>query len=183
MDGLAKAIEKILNHYIALDPDYIQKLSSLNSKVVAINVSDWNLTFFLIFKDHHIDVLTDYEATPDATIRSTSWKLFKTDLTIEGDNALAYEVHRLLKTIDVDWEEQLSKYIGDIPAHSIVTTTQHLFSFMKKNLENMRLNIIEYLQFEKQVTPSKQTLDEFADEVFKLEMDVERLEARIKRLK
>lgn len=183
MEAIAKAIEHIINHYLALDPFSVEKLPALSNKVVEINVTDWHLSFFLVFQDKHIQVLSHYEATPDAIIRSPSWKFFKSDLIIEGDSQLAYEVHRLLKSVDIDWEEQLSKYIGDIPAHSIVTATQHLYSFIKKNVENMRLNLIEYFQFEKELSPSKKALDEFADDVMKLEMDVERLEAKVKRLR
>lgn len=182
MDAIANIIEKILNQYLKFDPAYAQKLSSLQHKVVAINISDWHLTFFLLFKADHIDVLSHYESTPDAIIRSKSWTLFKSDLVIEGDSDLAYEVHRLLKNVDVDWEEQLSKVIGDIPAHSLANTAQHVHAFIKKNLDNLRLNITEYAQFEKEIAPSKKAVDDFADDVRQLEMDVERLEAKVRRL-
>lgn len=183
-----KALETALNAYLKLDPDIFQKLSGFEGQCVKLRVTDLGLTFFLLFKKESIKVLSTFHGEPSAIIESRSINLLSSALTskmakqvhIEGDVELGYEVYGLFKNIEIDWEEKLSHYTGDIIAHEVGNFARGFSKAVKNFRTSLQENVTEYVQYEIKWLPSRLEVEDFCEEVALVRQSVERLEAYLK---
>ena len=103
-------------------------------------------------------------------------------LRIEGDVELANQLRAILKNIDIDWEEIVSKYVGDAAAYQMGVFSRRINNYRQKSIENFRLDVSEYLQEEFRIVPTKIEIEQFLNSVDELDADIDRLEMRAKRL-
>ena len=104
------------------------------------------------------------------------------DLQISGDIELGQRFQRLLESIDIDWEEQAARVLGDVAAHQLGNALRDLRHWSKQALQSLRLDTAEYLQEESHLLPSRTRLEEFRDAVETLRSEAENLEKRFERL-
>jgi ubiquinone biosynthesis protein UbiJ len=190
---LLQPLEKALNRYLALDPEAPKRLLPLDGKIVTVALTTPKLYCQLRIHQQKI-VLSLEECYPaDLTIKGTPFSLlslalspakkerfFATDLSIEGDAELGQQVLDLFAQLDIDWEEYLSQWIGDFPAHQLGRFTKGLLSWGKEAKDRLFENTAEYLHEERNWFPPKPLLQDFLHEVDELRMAVDRLEARVK---
>jgi ubiquinone biosynthesis protein UbiJ len=98
---------------------------------------------------------------------------------IEGDAEVAQGFSELLKQAKPDFEEELSRVVGDVAAHQLGNTARSLLGFGKRVGDTLLQNIGEYLSEEGRDVPSKTEAEEFNRDVDVLRDDVDRLEARL----
>jgi ubiquinone biosynthesis protein UbiJ len=103
-------------------------------------------------------------------------------LEFTGDPILAQEFQQLLTYARPDLEEELSGVVGDVAAHRIGEIARGVGKWGLEASATMGANIREYLQEESRDVPSRYEVDRFAANVSALRDDVDRLEARLKRL-
>ncbi|MFW0072978.1 MAG: SCP2 domain-containing protein [Coxiella-like endosymbiont] len=188
-------LEKALNGYLQLDPETIKRLSDMGNKIIKIEITDWNLDFFILLSQTKIRLLNTCRNEPDITIVSTFLSLFKVGFTkskgstlfkntveIMGNTNFGEEVRDILSNIDIDWEEYLSKVTGDIIAHKISVWAHRARDIGKSITDTLRENIKDYLQIEARFTPTFEEVDYFMQSITYLQYDVERTEARINHL-
>ena len=104
-------------------------------------------------------------------------------IEIAGDLAIAQQVQALLADLRIDWEELLSRTIGDVPAHQVGRAARALFALGKQVLAKFERDTADYLKHESRLVVSRSELEQFGRAVFTLADDIERLEARIKRVR
>jgi len=108
--------------------------------------------------------------------------LLKSDVEIEGDTRVAESFSAILREVDIDWEELLSRLVGDSVAHQAGQAARSSSEWVKESLDAMRMNTGEYLSEEARLTPTDSEINYFMDQVDEARMAVDRLEARIKLL-
>ncbi len=191
--------EKAINHYLLLDPLTPQRLSKLQGKAVAIEFKGLplQLKLIILFSSQGLHILDNYQAPVDATIRGTvlslakmglssatkSESLFVGDVEIDGNVELGQDVKQFLDGIDIDWEEHLSRLIGDIAAHQVGNIVRQAKQWSEQAQETTRKNISEYVQEELRCFPTREEIDDFFADIDRIRCDVDRLEARLKRIK
>lgn len=194
-DASYQALETALNKYLSLDPEISSQFASLHGKVIGIDLSGTAIKlFFIPDQNGQLQVLSHYEGQPDCLITAAPLSLlrssmadstdstFSGDVNIEGNSTLAQEFTSILKRIDIDWEEQLSRLTGDIIAHQIGNSFRNTSDWLSRNLDSSGLNLTEYLQEEARLLPGALELENFYQDVDRLRDDVERLAARVQRL-
>ena len=194
-DASYEVLETALNQYLSLDPEVAGQLASLHGKVIGINLSGTAIKlFFIPDQNGQLQVLSQFEGQPDCLISGTPLNLLRSTLTdttdstftgdvqIDGSSSLAQQFTVILKRIDIDWEEQLSRLTGDIIAHQIGNSFRAGSSWISRSMDSSGLNVQEYLQEEARVLPGALELDNFYQDVDELRDDVERLAARVQRL-
>ena len=167
-------------------------LEYIQYNLICLHICILYLTFYFLPDKTNIAVMGNYEGEPDTTITgspmalirlgtsSNSGKtLLESDATIEGDTHLGAEFSRILAEVDIDWEELLSRLVGDVVAHQAGQVTTTGTGWIKESLEAMKLNTSEYLTEESGLTPAEAEINYYLDEVDDLRMSVDRLEARI----
>jgi ubiquinone biosynthesis protein UbiJ len=101
---------------------------------------------------------------------------------ISGDAEIAARYRELLELARPDWEEELSRLIGDLPARRVSLAARAALSWARGFARTARANVAEYLQEESRALVSKPEVEEFLAQVDVLRESADRVEARIARL-
>ena len=101
---------------------------------------------------------------------------------INGSVEFADALGFVLRHLSWDFEEDLSRLVGDIAAHRIAETLRALTAWQKQAAQNLAENATEYLRDEAGVLPSPQEITVFSAEVDRLRDDLARLEKRLQKL-
>lgn len=106
----------------------------------------------------------------------------KMQIHIEADTHLASELAKVFANMRWDYEDDLSKVVGDIPANKIGEFGRQAANTVKETTTNLAEMLSEYWQEEKPMIAKKRHVEEFNAQVDTLRADVERFEKRISKL-
>jgi len=183
--------EKMVNKVLLLDEETLASLAILAGKVFEIDVLNTDIRIFILPSGEGITLASEYEGKADVAIKGrpsallgmiTAEKVGAGDIEINGNVGLAQKFQSILKNMDVDWEEYLSHFVGDITAHNVGNFLRGVSRFAMATGKTIGMDISEYLRYEKEALLDKLELDEFIQTVDKLRNDVERLQKRVERL-
>ena len=106
--------------------------------------------------------------------------LIKQDkLSLEGDIHVAQGFSNLVKQLNIDWEEQLSRYTGDVVAHSVFSFGKNAMAKAKEKADALLNTLAEGALEEKKLAAHPIAVMDFCDQVQELRADTDRLEARL----
>ena len=114
-------------------------------------------------------------SAPEAAFRDGSAE-------ISGDAIAGQSFQKFLRFARPDWEEELSRVVGDVAAHQLVRGFKGFVDWGRNSTAAMAMNTAEYLQEESRDLPSPAEARHFLDEVDTLREEADRLEARLARL-
>lgn len=180
----------VLNRYVKLDPQSHRHLEPLQKKILFIDLLGTNKTIYFLFSEDGIDVLQSCDTKPDATIKaspvtlvrvfaSKDKKLVDEDLVLEGKVRVAQDVQVLFSSLEVDWEEQLSRLTNDVVAHHVSSLAREITAFLKDAGKSAQVSTVDYLQEDGGVLIPKVRMDRFCEDVDDVAMQTDRLAARI----
>lgn len=187
------SLEGFINQALALDARTPARLQALYGKTVEIKIHHLPKSIQLEFTNQGIKFIQDnpqsdviVQATLKAllslAIHKNSIEAAKLGLRFEGDVTTAEAIQTLFLSLDIDWEELLSRWTGDSIAHQIgnfIRTTKQRQRDVFNNLqENTRL----YLTEEYKLLPTHTEISQFLNDIDALRADVDRIDARIERL-
>ena len=195
-DAVLATIEGSINHYISLDPEGAQRIAELHGRVILIEVTGFGTRIYLIPGTKGIQLYGDYAGEPDCTLRGTPMalarmgasrqkeeQLFSGEVQIEGDTHLAQALGDLVGGLEVDWEEQLSRLVGDGLARQVGDQVRSVGRWGRRTGDAVNSDIKDYLQEEARLLPSRYEILAFLEDVDQVRDDVERLAVRVERLK
>lgn len=190
------AIEGAMNRLLLQDPETLAELAQLGDRVVGLQLKGIGLTLYFLPHAQGMSVMTQYAgeadvliiATPAALVRlrlsdQPQPTLFSGDVKMHGDIETAQRFQQILGKLDVDMEEILSQYIGDLAAHRLGNIGRGLTGWFKQASLTLGRNLSEYVQYEGRDVATESELDDFSRAVDTLRDDTERLVARINLLK
>lgn len=193
-----KAQEKIqllINKLLKEHPENQSKLQKLNGRIAVFVIQPMNIKLNCLFTDQGIDFMESLYAEPNVTIEGSPLAflamnfsenkladIFAGKVKVTGDVDTAQRVQELFAGLDIDWEEQLSRYTGDPLAHHIGKAARKGFGFGKRLLNIFQLNTKEYLQEEIRLLPTRIEVEEFLNQVDRTRSDLDRLDARLRLL-
>ena len=191
-------LEVLLNAVLALDDTANQRIRPLSGKKITIWLTEFPRPYTLTFaakvevtaggdtyepreEDCRLQLsIFTVQALQD---NSNIMHLIKEDkLQIEGDIGVAQQFGALLQGLDIDWEEHISKYLGDVAAHRVCNFASELRTTIERSGKRARQIVKEAAIEEKHLTPHQLQVDEFVNAVHSVRTGVERLEARIAQL-
>ncbi|MCW5606302.1 MAG: hypothetical protein KIT18_17305 [Burkholderiales bacterium] len=122
----------------------------------------------------------DIGVTPGLMLRvlardESAW----TEATVSGDTGLAADIHYLWRHLRWDVEEDLSRVIGDIPAHRLAQTGRMFARWAGQSADNVARSFAEYWTEERPLITDRYSIEQFNREVDLLRDDVARLEKRL----
>lgn len=189
-------LTKAINTYLKLDPESKQRLKALRDKVITVELLPFHFIFQLECTEAGIKLHAEEALLAETKITGTPLQMlgmminkdnrqqfFADDLKIEGNAELGQKVVELFDELNIDWEEYLSKFVGDVPAHHTGRVIRGISKWLVHAKETFADNINEYVHEEIQWFPSHEALKDFYIEIDNLRMDIDRMEARITRLK
>lgn len=188
-------LETAINAFLKLDPETLTRLEKLSGKIIKVDISDWNFCFYIEPSAQGMHLYTQISAQPDTIIRGKlgsllrvgkaqgeNKALFDNAIEISGDMDTGSAIREIMQKIDIDWEEHLSRITGDEVAHTIGEQTRKTIQAGKDAADSVKFNIKEFIFAEAKFFPTKVEVEQFYQDISQLRDDVDRLEARIKRL-
>lgn len=189
-------LETALNRYIDLDPEGARGFEPVYGRIISIEIEGLSTRVTLIPGPDRVQIFGSYDATPDALLRGAPLALLRMltakrkeeqissgAVRIEGDTQVAQALSDALAGLDVDWEEQLARVLGDPIANQIGRAARAASEWGGHTSETIRANLKEYLEEESRLLPTRYEVEDFLAQVDDLRDDVERLAARIERLR
>ncbi|MCX7115455.1 MAG: SCP2 sterol-binding domain-containing protein [Gammaproteobacteria bacterium] len=190
-----RVLEAAMNTALSLDELAVEKLAQFEGKTIRVFVAPLHLTFFMRFLSKKICLLPTYDGISDADIHSSPMglirlsllpaskarSLFHDGVRIEGDVELAQRVKAVIDELDIDWEGHLARFTGDMVAHHVGSCVRSMKHMLGQAQSALTFQLSSYLREESGLSPSIEAVHDFCDEVDELKLDVERIEAKIKK--
>lgn len=190
--ALASA-EKVINAALAYDPASRIALAELSPQVLAVHISSPNFKIYVmpsldgieLYGHYEGDITTQLEGTLPALlslIKSDRLNLKDSGVQLFGSTSFLAEFQKILKNLDIDWEEMLSQMFGDIIGHQGAELIRGKMSWTKDRVSNIQRLTSEFLTEELRVLPSKPELAFFNAQVDELKLGADRVTARIEQI-
>ena len=201
----ATALQAIARQVLALDVEASKKLRPFDGKNILIDVTDLKLQYYFFFEQGQLSIFSkspsaesenkddnETQQKPSVHISGklsafitaaaseySSDALFEGDLHFSGEINTAKQFQQLVASLNIDWEEPLSKVLGDPLAHTLSTGVQKFASWFFESANSARQDVSEYLQEEARITPSDSEQQHFFEQVDDLRSKVDRLTAKV----
>lgn len=178
-----------LNHLLRQNPWAAERLRPFAGKTIRLQVPPLQTTLTL---DGAGECMA---ATPDTPIdaeilvpASAALRLLAdpssamTLATLQGDMELATTFGKVLQQIRWDIEEDLSRVVGDIPAHQLTQTGARVRQELSRQALSLAGMFAEYWLEEEPLIAKRVHLERFSSAIDALRDDAERLEKRLEKL-
>ena len=191
-----KPLERLVNRLLSLDREALDELAGLSGKVVQVElINTTQPVVSLKIEQYGIQVDTDYAGTGDVLIRGTPLDLLvymrssgesratvTGNMEIKGDLGLAQDFQRLLHRLEIDWEEQAARLVGDTLARKASNIARAGVDFLRQLKNKIQMDLSEYALYETEVLPDRDEVERFNNSVDVLRDDLERLKQRYYRI-
>lgn len=184
-------LEKLINTALRYDPGTRIALGNLADQVLAINVTAPAFTIYLTPDEQGLRLMGHWEGEVHTQLRGSLPALLQlarsertsfadSGVEVIGNTGLLVDLQRLLKNLDIDWEEALSELLGDVVGHQGAGMIRTGVNYARDRTSETKRLISEFLTEELQTLPSRNELEDFYQDVDELRLQVDRLEARMK---
>ena len=189
---IASVLERALNATLAMDPTSVQLLAKLDGRVIAMNIESIDGSFYLLPHRERVTIEIDHDQNPDIVIKGGLLAYVRSAtasvrgsanpdqlLEISGDAHSVAVLRDFLRSLQPDFEEQLSSLIGDMPARQAGNQIRSFAEWAEQVGQSIAVNTGEYLTEEKQLLVARPRIDRFLIAVDQLQNDTERLASRL----
>ena len=188
---LTEAIENLLNRNLPRSPRAQELSERLRGKMVRIEARTFG--WVIVVESLGSSLRLAKGGADDVTHAEISGSLMnlaalagphpeeviqRGDVTIRGDAEIAQQFRELALLLRPDVEEELSRLIGDTPAHQALRMAQAASRFGRRAFSTGARNVAEYLAHERRDLVPRAEAEDFYRSVERLREDVDRLEAR-----
>jgi ubiquinone biosynthesis protein UbiJ len=194
---VARALARVLNGAVHLDPELGKRFQALAGRVLAIELKGAGTHIMLGCDGNGVwRAQTDPGRTPDLLIRGPLPALLaapalvrsKADLDayhrlgieFEGDLEIARLLQQILTSYPFDWEELLSRLMGDLAAHRLAGGLRAVAGASSAARDATARNVAEQLQYGLSLLPARAETEAFLHDVDELRADVDRLAERLR---
>jgi len=189
---IASVLERALNATLAMDPTSVQLLAKLDGRVIAMNIESIDGSFYLLPHRERVTIEINHDQNPDIVIKGGLLAYVRSAtasvrgsanpdqlLEISGDAHSVAVLRDFLRSLQLDFEEQLSSLVGDMPARQAGNQIRSFAEWAEQVGQSIAVNTGEYLTEEKQLLVARPRIDRFLIAVDQLQNDTERLASRL----
>ena len=184
------------NRLLAMDQRVLERCNELQGCCINIHVTDLDLELYCHPGSWGIRLSLDEPArVVDATISGRLIALInlaiqqdklttsiQEGISINGNAAVAQQMQKIFTELDLDWEEALSHYTGDVLAYRIHQQARKTRDWLRQSVVSLSQTSSEYLREESRLTPTQVEFERFQQQTTALRQDVERAETRLRHL-
>lgn len=191
--ALLLPLELTLNQLLALDAASRTRLAAMAGKTLAVQVQQPALTIHVsVYVDklrlsprHEGEIATTLIGSAAAMLsllvrREPLTSLQGRGLELRGDLRFAQALQNLLLDLQIDWEFQLSRLVGDVPTQMMADGIRTSGDYLQKTSQRIREDVQDFLQQESGLLPIAAELEAFYEAVQALVLRVDRLDARLR---
>ena len=176
-----------LNHLLDAEPWARERLAPFAGETVEVRNPPFPALRFIILPGGKLEAGGDDPALiltlkPDTLIAlARGPEHFVRSVEVAGDARLSAEVMALARHLRWDFEEDLSKVVGDVAAHRLAQAARGIAAWQADAARRFSESAADYVTEEKKLLIRRPELDAFAAQVALLRDAVERLEQRLRR--
>ena len=190
-DPLFQPIESLLNRNVAGSTRARELVGRLEGRSLEVRATPTPLAIRFRVSDGRVSVSGGGEGEPDAVIEGTPLSLAtlagpqpedrlpRGEVPISGDAETAQSLQKLFKATRPDFEEELSRLVGDPVAHHVANAARSMLEFGRRAAGTFARNMGEYLTEESRDLPARPEVEDWITQVDRLREDADRLEARL----
>jgi len=182
--------EQLINRALAYDPGSRIALAQLEPQVLAVALSAPELTIYIAPAEEGIRLMGHWEGDITTRVqgslpalamlaRSERINLKDSGVQIAGSTGFLADLQKILKNLDIDWEEMLSQVFGDIVGHQGAQAIRGQMNWVRDRGANLQRLLGEFLTEELRASPGKAEQAFFSAEVDQLALDLDRVQARL----
>ncbi len=195
--GFVAALEIGGNRLLGFDPDALARCRELEGRCVSLEITD--LDFRIYCHPGTTGIRLSRDAPPREVDASISGRLMalinlaadedklstsmQERVSYRGDVALAQRLQKIIAGLDIDWEEVLAGYTGDVLAYQLNKGLHELAERLRAGADSLLATSSEFLREEARLSPTRTEFDRFAAGITSLKHDAARLEARLQLLR
>ena len=188
---LLRPLEEMLNRRIAGSSRARAMLDGLDGRSMELRFAATPLRVRMASASGALTIRPAGEESADAVIEGTPLSFLRLatgdaaksirtgGMDVRGDAEIAEGFRRLLEAARPDFEEELSRFTGDVAAHYLAGFARDAASFGKRAGDTFARNAAEYLTEESRDLPVRLEVEEFLEDVDRIREAVDRLDARV----
>lgn len=189
------ALETVLNQVVALDPETLASLKTLEGNRVALHLRGPELAFVVHVVGGKLKVEPPPEDDDAATLHVSTTPGSLVGMALRGEDAaapgkveiagdaeLARRLEKLARNYAPDIEEALAQRFGDVIGVQLARALRAAFGHVRESGQHFAEDAADWLREEARIAVSPAEMDGFLDEVDALRERAERLEARVERV-
>jgi ubiquinone biosynthesis protein UbiJ len=187
-------LETAINAALQLDPGSQQRLLKLAGHSFHLCCSQPELDLYF-FPGDTVRLCGLYDGPVTTTLTGTAQEFLKLataedpanalingDLELQGDSSALIELQKIGAQLDLDWEQPLVDFFGDVLGHSLSEGLRSAQQFGLQLFHNLKRQVDDYLFEEANITAADWQGEQFNRGVDELKQRTERLEAKLSRL-
>lgn len=194
VNAIFDRLSTMLNRNVAQSERASALARQLEGRGLSLVFEGTPLTFCFRVADGRIALDTRDAGAVDATLSGSPLSLLSlvgpgaedrlrgSSIRIAGDAEVAQRFRELLQQAQPDFEEELSRVVGDVAAHQVANIARGFFGWGRKAADSFSTNVAEYLQEEGREVPARVEVEEFLEAVDQLREATDRLDARLSRV-
>ena len=195
LSGLLASVENGINRVLRLDSTALARLQPMTGKVIAVECVSPALHLFILPSDEGLLLAAQWAAEADCTLRAPASSLLRLALSkdksailhspevdLDGDSAVLMELAAVLQDLELDWEYELSRWIGPVATALIGGHLRSRAHWYQQGFASLNQNLAQYLSEEARTLVGEREAQARFDELDQLKLDLDRLEARFERL-
>jgi ubiquinone biosynthesis protein UbiJ len=193
VNAIFDRLSTMLNRNVAQSERAAALARQLEGRGLSLAFEGTSITVFFRVADGRITLDTRDAGEVDATLSGSPVSLLSligpgaedrlrgSSIRIAGDAEVAQRFRDLLLHAQPDFEEELSRVVGDVAAHQVANIVRNAFGWGRKAADSFSTNLAEYLQEEGRDVPSRVEVEEYLEAVDQLREATDRLDARLSR--
>ncbi|MDR0209715.1 MAG: SCP2 sterol-binding domain-containing protein [Pseudomonas putida] len=193
--GLLASVEHGLNRVLRMDSTALPRLAALEGKVIEIDCRQPALQLYILPDEEGLMLAAHWEGEVDCSLRAPASSLaqlaFAKDknavlhspqVELHGDSAVLLDLVGVLQDLELDWEYELSRWLGPVATALVAGHLRLRARWTRQGLSRFSQNLSEYLAEESRTLVGRREAEAAFSELDALKVDIERLEARLRRL-
>jgi len=194
LQPLLERLAAVLNRNVAQSNRASALTAQLDGRTLSLVLEGTPLTLYFRVADGRIAIDSGQPGDADASLSGSPLALLSlagpgaedrlrgSAIRIAGDAEVAQRFRDLLQQAQPDFEEELSRVVGDVAAHRVAGLARGLLDWGRKAAGSLSTSVAEYLQEESRDLPTRIEVEEFLEAVDRLRESADRFEARLARL-
>jgi ubiquinone biosynthesis protein UbiJ len=191
---LCSTIEFAVNQALALNINGNNVVSALEQKTLTILLTE--LGFPLSFSINENNVLvTSLTERSDCTVNTSVKTLLELKkeqqitelikqekLDVQGDIKVAQLFANIAESLEIDWQSEIAKHIGDIPTYKLSQFGKSLAKKFNFATQQIQADASEWLVHEKRLVVTSSQLHDFSRQVSDIARQVDIISERIQKI-
>lgn len=191
------ALETVINQALRYDPATRLRLQGLAGKSLAVEIlpplGERRIPLCCHFDDDGVRLSSRIDdpttclrgSLPGLLMLASGDQINLAGAGVEawGNTALLADIKSIAAGLDLDWEEAINDWLGDIAGHQLAEQARRQFGWVKDRARSGKRLLSEFLTEELRAVPAAAELQQFSEQVDALRLASDRLQARVERLR